>query len=154
MRRSVREASLGFCLLVAIASGLGLWFWLKGISLGRQTWTMEASFQDAAGLAPRSPVSYRGVMVGSVQALKVTDTEVVAELTITDPKLRLPLPVVAVEVRMRDRPSWSCAKSCMAAPTNCPGSKKLVGSANDLKPESLMELRRTVVWSIYKEKTK
>ena len=57
MRRSVREASLGFCLLVAIASGLGLWFWLKGISLGRQTWTMEASFQDAAGLAPRSPVS-------------------------------------------------------------------------------------------------
>jgi len=55
MRRSVREASLGFCLLVAIASGLGLWFWLKGISLGRQTWTMEASFQDAAGLAPARP---------------------------------------------------------------------------------------------------
>lgn len=95
MRRSVREASLGFCLLAAIASGLGLWFWLKGLSLGRQTWTMEASFQDAAGLAPRSPVSYRGVMVGSVQALRVTDREVVAELTITDPKLRLALPVVA-----------------------------------------------------------
>jgi len=56
---------------------------------------MEASFQDAAGLAPRSPVSYRGVMVGSVQALRVTDREVVAELTITDPKLRLALPVVA-----------------------------------------------------------
>jgi len=81
--------------LAAIASGLGLWFWLKGLSLGRQTWTMEASFQDAAGLAPRSPVSYRGVMVGSVQALRVTDREVVAELTITDPKLRLALPVVA-----------------------------------------------------------
>jgi phospholipid/cholesterol/gamma-HCH transport system substrate-binding protein len=95
MRRSVREASLGFCLLAAIASGLGLWFWLKGLSLGRQTWTMEASFQDAAGLAPRSPVSYRGVMVGSVQALRVTDREVVAELTITDPKLRLAQPVVA-----------------------------------------------------------
>ena len=30
-------------------------------------------------------------------------------------------------------------------PTNCPGSRKLVGSANDLKPESLMELRRTAV---------
>jgi hypothetical protein len=28
-------------------------------------------------------------------------------------------------------------------PTSCPGSTKLVGSANDLKPESLMELRRT-----------
>lgn len=95
MRRSVREASLGFCLLAAIASGLGLWFWLKGLSLGRQSWTMEASFQDAAGLAPRSPVSYRGVMVGSVQALRVTDRDVVAELTITDPKLRLAQPVLA-----------------------------------------------------------
>jgi hypothetical protein len=28
-------------------------------------------------------------------------------------------------------------------PTSWPGSTKLVGSANDLKPESLMELRRT-----------
>src|SRR5690606_35778838 len=28
-------------------------------------------------------------------------------------------------------------------PTSCPGSRKLVGSANDLKPESLMELSRT-----------
>lgn len=28
-------------------------------------------------------------------------------------------------------------------PTSCPGSMKLVGSANDLKPESLMEVRRT-----------
>jgi hypothetical protein len=28
-------------------------------------------------------------------------------------------------------------------PTSCPGSTKLVGSAKDLKPESLMELRRT-----------
>jgi hypothetical protein len=28
-------------------------------------------------------------------------------------------------------------------PTNCPGSMKLVGSAKDLKPDSLIELRRT-----------
>jgi hypothetical protein len=34
-------------------------------------------------------------------------------------------------------------------PTNWPGSKKLVGSANDLKPESLMELRRTSVSNRY-----
>ena len=29
-------------------------------------------------------------------------------------------------------------------PTSCPGNKKLVASANDLKPDNLMELRRTV----------
>jgi hypothetical protein len=28
-------------------------------------------------------------------------------------------------------------------PTNCPGNRKLVGSANDLKPDNLMELSRT-----------
>ena len=28
-------------------------------------------------------------------------------------------------------------------PTNCPGSIKVVGSANDLKPEILMEVKRT-----------
>ena len=28
-------------------------------------------------------------------------------------------------------------------PTSCPGSMNWVGSANDLKPESLMEFRRT-----------
>ena len=30
-------------------------------------------------------------------------------------------------------------------PTNWPGSMKLVGSAKDLNPESLMELRRTAL---------
>jgi hypothetical protein len=30
-------------------------------------------------------------------------------------------------------------------PTNCPGSTKLVGSAKDLNPDNLMELRRTGV---------
>ena len=35
MRRSVREALVGFTVLAAIASGLGLWFWLKGVSLAR-----------------------------------------------------------------------------------------------------------------------
>lgn len=60
MRRSVREALVGFSLLAAIASGLGLWFWLRGISLGGNTWTIRASFADAAGLADRSPVTFRG----------------------------------------------------------------------------------------------
>jgi hypothetical protein len=30
-------------------------------------------------------------------------------------------------------------------PTNCPGKTKLVGSAKDLNPDNLMELRRTGV---------
>ena len=95
MRRTVREALVGFSLLAAVAAGLGLWFWLKGISLNRGNWTIQASFQDAAGLATRSPVSFRGVLVGRVRSIKVNAQEVLADLEITDPSLRLARPVVA-----------------------------------------------------------
>lgn len=95
MRRSVREALVGFSLLAALASGLGLWLWLKGISLARANWVLRATFQDAAGLARRSPVSYRGVLVGRVKDLRVNDREVVADLEITDPDLRLARPLIA-----------------------------------------------------------
>jgi phospholipid/cholesterol/gamma-HCH transport system substrate-binding protein len=95
MRRSVREALVGFSLLAAIASGLGLWFWLRGISLSRDTWTIRASFADAGGLAVRSPVRFRGVLVGNVRRVTVTDAAVVADLEITDPRLRLGRPLVA-----------------------------------------------------------
>lgn len=95
MRRSVREALVGFSILAAVAGGLGLWFWLKGISLRRDTWMFVARFQDAAGLAVRSPVSYRGVVVGNVQSLRITREAVEAELEINDPQLRLARPLLA-----------------------------------------------------------
>ena len=95
MRRSVREALVGFSLLAAISGGFGLWLWLRGVSIGRSTWSVTASFADASGLAERSPVSYRGVLVGSVRSVKVTNRAVLAELEITDPSLRLARPVVA-----------------------------------------------------------
>ena len=95
MRRSVREALVGFSLLAAFAGGLGLWFWLKGISLRGDVWTIQAGFADAAGLAERSPVAFRGVQVGSVRRIHVTGEEVVADLEISDPNLVLSRPVVA-----------------------------------------------------------
>jgi len=95
MRRSIREAIVGFSLLAAAAGGMGFWLWLRGISLSRSVWRVEASFSDAAGLAVRSPVTYRGVLVGNVRQLRVTDQAVVAELDIRDARLRLARPVVA-----------------------------------------------------------
>ena len=69
--------------------------WLKGMSLSRNTWIIRASFPDAAGLAERSPVYFRGVLVGTVRRVEVTDQAVLTDLVITDPKLRLSRPVVA-----------------------------------------------------------
>jgi phospholipid/cholesterol/gamma-HCH transport system substrate-binding protein len=95
MRRSVREALVGFSLLAGLAGGLGFWLWLRGISVSRGNWWIEASFTDAAGLAERSPVTFRGVLVGNVRKVQVRDDAVVAELEIGDPNLRIARPVVA-----------------------------------------------------------
>lgn len=95
MRRSVREALVGFSLLAAVAGGVGLWLWLRGVAISRGSWSFQASFSDAGGLAARSPVVYRGVQVGNVRSLRVTPEAVVAELEITAPELLLPRPLVA-----------------------------------------------------------
>jgi phospholipid/cholesterol/gamma-HCH transport system substrate-binding protein len=95
MRRSIREAIVGFSLVAAIGSAVGLSFWLRGISLSRQNWTVKASFAEAAGLAERSPVVYRGVLVGSVRRVRVTPEAVIAELEINHPDLNLSRPAMA-----------------------------------------------------------
>jgi len=95
MRRSVREALVGFSLLGAIAGSFGLWLWLRGISLSQNNWIVRARFEDAAGLAVRSPVIYRGVQVGSVKRIQTTSEAVLAELEISDPRLRLARPAIA-----------------------------------------------------------
>jgi phospholipid/cholesterol/gamma-HCH transport system substrate-binding protein len=95
MRRSVREALVGFSLLAAIGGSLGLWFWLQGVSLSRNNWSLIVRFEDAAGLADRSAVIYRGVQVGSVRRIRTTSSAVIAELEITDPTLQLAQPATA-----------------------------------------------------------
>ena len=95
MRRSVREAIVGFSLLAAISSAVGLSMWLRGLSLTRQYWTLEARFKQADGLAVRSPVVFRGVMVGTVRSVAISSEAVVAELEITNPSLRLARPAMA-----------------------------------------------------------
>ena len=95
MRRSIREAVVGFSLLAALSSAVGLSFWLRGISLSRQNWSVKASFAEASGLAERSPVTYRGVLVGSVRRVTVTPQAVVAELEINHADLNLAQPTRA-----------------------------------------------------------
>jgi phospholipid/cholesterol/gamma-HCH transport system substrate-binding protein len=95
MRRSVREAIVGFSIVGAIAAFAGTMLWMRGIRLGAETWTVTVSFADAGGLDARSPVTYRGILVGSVRSIAVTPEAVLATLEITEPDLRLPLPVTA-----------------------------------------------------------
>lgn len=95
MRRSVRDAIVGFTVIGGIVGFVATAMWMRGIRLGSGHWTVTASFSDAGGLAERSPVTYRGILVGSVRSVKVTPEAVVAELEIDKSDLRLALPVTA-----------------------------------------------------------
>ena len=95
MRRSVRDAIVGFTVIGGIIGFASTALWLRGVRLGSSYWSLTARFDDAAGLAERSPVTYRGILVGSVRSIAVTPEAVVAELEINNSDLRLPLPVTA-----------------------------------------------------------
>ena len=95
MRRSIRDAIVGFTVIGGIVGFASTALWLRGVRLGASHWTLTAHFNDAAGLAERSPVTYRGILVGSVSSIAVTSEAVVAELEINNGDLRLPLPVSA-----------------------------------------------------------
>ena len=95
MRRSVKEAIVGFTLLAAVGSAGLFWLWLKGVSVSNRTWRFQANFADAAGLAPRSAVTYRGVSVGHVQQVTPTATAVEVQIDIDQPNLLLPQPLDA-----------------------------------------------------------
>ena len=95
MRRSVRDAIVGFTVIGGIIGITSTALWLRGLRLGSSYWSLTARFNDAAGLAERSPVTYRGILVGSVRSIAVTPEAVVAELEINNADLRLPLPVTA-----------------------------------------------------------
>ena len=95
MRRSVREAIVGFSIVGALVGFTGTMLWLRGVRLGSQAWTVTAEFADASGLAERSPVTYRGIVVGVVQKVSVTPASVQAVLEINADDLLLPMPVTA-----------------------------------------------------------
>lgn len=95
MRRSVREAIVGFSIVGALVGFTGTMLWMRGYRLGSEAWTVTAEFADAGGLAERSPVTYRGIVVGVVQKVTVTPAAVQAVLEINADDLRLPMPVTA-----------------------------------------------------------
>ena len=95
MRRSVREAIVGFSIVGALVGFTGTMLWLRGVRLGSENWTVTAEFADAGGLAERSPVTYRGIVVGVVQKVEVTPAAVQAVLEINRDTLLLPMPVTA-----------------------------------------------------------
>ena len=95
MRRSVREGIVGFSVIAAVVAFAGTMYWLRGERAFSKSWSITADFQDAGGLAVRSPVTYRGIMVGNVTDIKVTPMAVKVSIEINQDDLQLTLPVQA-----------------------------------------------------------
>ena len=95
MRRSLRDAFVGFSLLGGLVIFSGAMLWLRDFRLGSKTWEISASFKDASGLAKMSPVTYRGIIVGSVQMINFTPNSVETKIKLNNDNLTLPKPVIA-----------------------------------------------------------
>ncbi|WP_269624248.1 MlaD family protein [Prochlorococcus marinus] len=95
MRRSLRDAFVGFSLLGGLLIFSGAMLWLRDFRLGSKSWEISADFKDASGLAKMSPVTYRGIIVGSVQKINFTPSTVETKIKLNNNNLTLTKPVIA-----------------------------------------------------------
>jgi len=99
IRRSVRDAIVGLSIVGGMIAFGGIMLWLRGIRIGSDSWHIKANFSDASGLAERSPVTYRGILIGEVGEIKVMPETVQATLEIHKNDILLPAPVIARVVK-------------------------------------------------------
>ena len=95
MRKSYRDSIVGFSLLGGILIFTFFSFWLKGVRLSSKTWHLFAEFSNASGLSKKSPVTYRGILVGSIEDILFTNGSIKAKIVLNNPEIILPRPAFA-----------------------------------------------------------
>ncbi len=95
MRRSLRDSIVGFSLLGGILIFTFFSFWLKGVKLSSKNWYLFAEFNNASGLSKKSPVTYRGILVGSIEDIIFTNESIKAKIVLNNPEIILPKPAFA-----------------------------------------------------------
>ena len=95
MRRSLRDSIVGFSLLGGILIFTFFSFWLKGVRLSSKNWHLFATFNNASGLSKKSPVTYRGILVGSIEDILFTNELIKAKIVLNNPEILLPKPAFA-----------------------------------------------------------
>jgi len=95
MRRSLRDAIVGFSLVGGLIIFTSFSFWLRGIKLSSEDWFIFANFNNASGLSKKSPVTYRGIIVGSIEDLIFTNESIKAKIVINNPEIILAKPAFA-----------------------------------------------------------
>ena len=95
MRRSLRDSIVGFSLVGGLIIFASFSFWLRGIKLSSKDWFFFANFNNASGLSKKSPVTYRGIIVGSIEDLIFTNESIKAKIVINNPEIILAKPAFA-----------------------------------------------------------
>jgi len=95
MRRSLRDSIVGFSLIGGIIIFTSFSFWLRGIKLSSKDWIIFANFDNASGLSKKSPVTYRGIIIGSVEDLIFTNDSIKTKISINNPDIILAKPAFA-----------------------------------------------------------
>lgn len=78
------EFLVGLVLLIAIAAVVGGALWLSEADIGHREATHVARFRTVRGLTPGAPVTYRGVRVGRVEAIRLAGDFVEADLRVVE----------------------------------------------------------------------
>jgi phospholipid/cholesterol/gamma-HCH transport system substrate-binding protein len=95
MRRTLRDSIVGFSLLGGILIFTFFSFWLRGLRLSSKNWHLFAEFNNASGLSKKSPVTYRGILVGSIEEILFTNESIKAKIVLNNPEIILPRPTFA-----------------------------------------------------------
>jgi len=95
MRRSLRDSIVGFSLLGGILIFTYFSFWLRGVKLSSKNWHLFAEFNNASGLSKKSPVTYRGILVGSIEDILFTNESIQAKIILNNHDIILPKPAFA-----------------------------------------------------------
>ena len=76
------EFLVGLVLLVTLGAVVAGALWLSEANVGKRESDHVARFRTVGGLTPGAPVTYRGVRVGRVQAIRLADEFVEADLRV------------------------------------------------------------------------
>jgi len=86
---------VGFSLLGGILVFTFFYSWIRGVKLSSKNWHLFAEFNNASGLSKKSPVTYRGILVGSVEDILFTNESIKAKIVLNNPNVILAKPSFA-----------------------------------------------------------
>ena len=88
--RTVREGSVGLFILLGLGLFAGLVLWLRGLNLGKRSYTAVVEFANVGGIQEGAAVRYRGVNVGNILAVRPGPNKVEVDIEITPADLIIP----------------------------------------------------------------